>query len=196
MATTPLWIATCTEAMPVLARIQSGVVATALQKKSMSKLKSTEHQAPIASRRYARERVMQTLYASLISPSDENFLCHTFIVLDEKLDDPGKVFAEDLFKQTVKHRTECEAILKDKSAHWDVARLAMIDRAILHMAIVELKYFRDIPPKVTIDEAIEIAKRFSTAESGKFVNGILDAVLDDLKADGTLNKRGRGLRSE
>ena len=148
----------------------------------------------IASRRYARERVMQTLYASFMAESDFNFLCHEIILNDAKLDETSKTFAFSLAKKAHEEMETTEAMIAAKSAHWDVSRLAAIDRAILHMAITELKFFRDIPPKVTIDEAIEIAKRFSTAESGRFVNGILDAVLSDLKSEGGLTKRGRGLR--
>ncbi len=154
----------------------------------------TPEPTQIASRRYARERVMQTLYASFMADSDFTFLCHEIILNDDKLDETGKTFAYELAKKAHEESEETETIIASKSAHWDVTRLAAIDRAILHMAITELKFFRDIPPKVTIDEAIEIAKRFSTAESGRFVNGILDAVLSDLKSEGNLSKRGRGLR--
>ena len=69
----------------------------------------------------------------------------------------------------------------------------MIDRILLRIGIVELIYFPDIPPKVTINEVIEIAKDYSTSNSNKFINGILDAVLSDLKKSGKLNKTGRGL---
>ena len=65
-------------------------------------------------------------------------------------------------------------------------RIALIDRMLLRMAICELLYFPDIPPKVSINEAIEIAKEFSTAGSGKFINGILDAILSEEKSAGTM----------
>ena len=64
------------------------------------------------------------------------------------------------------------------------------------MGICELLHFPDIPPKVTINEAIELAKCFSTEKSGRFINGILDAILDKLKKSGTLTKAGRGLQNE
>src|SRR5258706_15558385 len=138
----------------------------------MSKAKPSEKpRENIASRRTARERVMQTLYATLIDEGDFDVLARHIILEDEVLDDSGKEFAVLLATRARETWKECEAVLKGKSAHWDIARLAVIDRAILHMAVTELKYFRDIPPKVTIDEAIEIAKRYSTSESGRFVNG-------------------------
>src|SRR5579872_924575 len=160
------------------------------------KTKATSEQETIPSRRYARERVMQTLYAAEMSHGDFPFLRRQIIDSDEKLDETNKKFAVELAIKAHDAEEECNEILKKKSEHWDIARMAAIDRAILHMAITELKYFSDVPPKVTIDEAIEIAKRFSTAESGKFINGILDAVLADLKQEHTIHKRGRGLREE
>jgi len=75
-------------------------------------------------------------------------------------------------------------------------RIALIDKLLLRMGICELLYFPDIPPKVSINESIEIAKDFSTAGSGKFINGILDAILSDEKKSGKLNKTGRGLVEE
>ena len=74
-----------------------------------------------------------------------------------------------------------------------MGRIALIDKILLRMAICEILYFPDIPPKVSINEAIEIAKEFSTAGSGKFINGILDAILSEEKTAGRLNKTGRGL---
>jgi len=158
--------------------------------------KATDEKETIPSRRYARERVMQALYAVEMTHGDFPFLRRQIIDSDEKLDETNKAFAVELAVKAHDFEEECNDILKKKSEHWDIARMAAIDRAILHMAIAELKYFPDVPPKVTIDEAIEIAKRFSTAESGKFINGILDAVLADLKQEHTLRKRGRGLREE
>lgn len=76
-----------------------------------------------------------------------------------------------------------------------MGRIALIDKILLRMAICELLYFTDIPPKVSINEAIEIAKIYSTAGSGKFINGILDTILSEEKL-GSLNKTGRGLVDE
>jgi N utilization substance protein B len=160
------------------------------------KPKADPEKDTITSRRYARERVMQTLYAVEMTGGDFPFLRRQIIDSDEKLDETNKKFAVDLAVRAHDSEEECNEILKKRSEHWDISRMAAIDRAILHMAITELKYFSDVPPKVTIDEAIEIAKRFSTAESGKFINGILDAVLTDLKQEHAIHKRGRGLREE
>ncbi|HET7152711.1 MAG TPA: transcription antitermination factor NusB [Candidatus Kapabacteria bacterium] len=160
------------------------------------KAKTDAEKETISSRRYARERVMQTLYAVEMTHGDFPFLRRQIIDSDAKLDETNKQFAVDLAVRAHDSEEECNEILKKRSEHWDISRMAAIDRAILHMAIAELKYFSDVPPKVTIDEAIEIAKRFSTAESGKFINGILNAVLADLKQEHSIRKRGRGLREE
>jgi N utilization substance protein B len=75
-------------------------------------------------------------------------------------------------------------------------RIALIDKLLLQIGITELMYFPEIPPKVSINEVIEIAKDYSTSNSGKFINGILDAILSELKESGNLNKSGRGLIGE
>jgi N utilization substance protein B len=71
--------------------------------------------------------------------------------------------------------------------------LAVLDKLIIRMAISELLYFDEIPTKVSINEAIELAKQYSTRKSGNFVNGILDAILGTLTEQGKINKKGRGL---
>jgi len=84
-------------------------------------------------------------------------------------------------------------MIEDQIRNWEIHRLAVIDKLILRVALCEFLRFDDIPIKVTINEAIEMAKDYSTQKSGKFVNGILDAALEELKADGRIEKRGRGL---
>ncbi len=156
---------------------------------------STPSGDKIAARRVARERAMQTLYATVMGGSDFDFLLRAFVTDDDTLEDATKEFASALARKAGDTWDECEEILAARSKNWDLSRLAAIDRAILHVAITEFLYFPDIPAKVSIDEAIEIAKKFSTPDSGRFVNGLLDAVLEDLTAKGAVTKRGRGLRS-
>ena len=85
------------------------------------------------------------------------------------------------------HRQEFDELIASKSRNWDLTRIALMDRLILRMALTEFFYFKDIPPKVSISEAIEIAKVFSTEESSSFVNGILDAILNDALAEGKMS---------
>jgi len=145
-------------------------------------------------RRVVREKVIQALYAHEISrDSVEHVILHNLAGLKRSKD--AHDFARQLVETTVEHEESIDRIIKAKVANWDFSRLAVLDRLILRMAICELLHFKEIPPKVSMDEAIELAKLFSTEKSGQFVNGILDAVLNDLKASGDLAKEGRGLWS-
>jgi len=85
--------------------------------------------------------------------------------------------AEELFHGCAEHCEEIDATLGAAAEHYDLSRMAAVDRAILRLGAHELLHRPDVPPKVAIDEAIRIAQKFSTAESGAFVNGILDRVM-------------------
>jgi transcription antitermination protein NusB len=143
-------------------------------------------------RRLAREKVLQVLYAHEISKEPIelviNQVLQGFEASDEELE-----FSKKLINEVVDHKAELDDLLLKKVTHWELARIAVIDRVLLNIGICELLYFPDIPPKVTINEAIEIAKTFSTEQSGKFINGILDNILADLKTKKSLKKTGRGL---
>ena len=75
---------------------------------------------------------------------------------------------------------EIDELIKNRSKNWDFERIAIIDRLILRMSLAEMLYEDQVPPKVSITEGVEIAKQFSTSESSSFINGILDAVYNDL----------------
>jgi len=85
-------------------------------------------------------------------------------------------FSKQLVEQTWTNRMHIDQLISGASEHWDLARLATIDRAILRLGVCELLFLNQSPPKVVINEAIEIAKKFGAAESPQFVNGILDAI--------------------
>jgi transcription antitermination protein NusB len=143
-------------------------------------------------RRIIREKVVQALYAHEISHDPvEHVIEHVLTGLEENME--SHHFAKRLVVEAIKHRVEIDKVIQGKVANWDFERIAVLDRVILRMAICELKYFKEIPPKVSMNEAIELAKLFSTERSGQFVNGILDAVFDDLRKAGELGKAGRGL---
>ena len=144
-------------------------------------------------RRDARERVLQALYAGELSGSDIDHLLDTIVRPKLADDNAAQRFAVKLRVRTMEQADEANELIKKHTKNWDLRRIAVVDRLVLQMAITEILYFGDIPPKVSINEAIEIAKDFSTARSGQFVNGILDAVLEDLKQEGRLHKTGRGL---
>jgi transcription antitermination factor NusB len=80
------------------------------------------------------------------------------------------------------HVAECDQLIVDSTIRWQFSRLSPVDRSILRLGVYQLKYCPEIPPKVVINEAIELAKRYSTEKSGPFVNGVLDAILKKLQA--------------
>lgn len=143
-------------------------------------------------RRIIREKVMQALYAYEITKDPPEHVIKCILAGLERNPD-AHAFARDLVLTTIEHAAEIDKIIRSKVTNWDFRRIALVDRLILRMGICELLYFKEIPPKVSMNEAIELAKLFSTEKSGQFVNGILDAVLDDVKQSGELAKAGRGL---
>jgi len=147
----------------------------------------------MSSRRQLREKVMQALYAFELGGGDVSHVMNNVLREGLEEDPPGRKFAESLYLRTLDHQKELDDIIERHLEHWDLDRVALVDRILLRVAICELLTFEDIPPKVSINEAIEVAKRFSTPKSGKFINGILDAVLLELQHEGRLKKSGRGL---
>ncbi len=91
-----------------------------------------------------------------------------------------RLFADPLILGTLEHREEADAIIRKHAKNWELHRIAAVDRNILRLAIFEMLHRDDIPPVVSINEAVDIAKKFSTQDSGKFVNGILDKVKGEL----------------
>jgi len=145
-------------------------------------------------RRIVREKVLQVLYAFELN-SESLQLMIDGILAD--LNDPvDKKFANELVNQVIIHHKELDLRIKERVDNWEMGRIALIDKILLRIGICELFYFSEIPPKVTINECIEIAKIYSTAGSGKFINGILDAILNEMKVTGKLLKTGRGLVEE
>ena len=155
-------------------------------------------------RREARERAVQFLFQhDLNPPSDlEEALAHFWqsqraaVLAEDKgkatwgqpvelppataADAEVRLFAEPLIRGTLACRDEIDAKIRQYARNWDLHRMAVVDRNVLRLAIYEMLHRQDIPPVVSINEAVDIAKRFSTPESGKFVNGILDKVRGDL----------------
>ncbi len=142
-------------------------------------------------RRFAREKVLQALYAYQIN--GEGLSTHTDATVVDIHTEHDREFARKLIDSIVANNDELNKKIEEKVSNWEMERIAIIDKILLRMGIAEILYFEDIPPKVSINEVIDISKEFSSANSGKFINGILDAILTDLKKDGTLNKVGRGL---
>ncbi len=123
----------------------------------------------------AREYAMQMLFQWEMSPQDFTRLEATFWK-SAKGADTTRSFANKLFEGAVKESTALDEVITKHAENWRLDRLAAIDRAILRLAIHELRT-SDTPPKVVLNEAVELAKKFSSDDSGAFVNGILDAFL-------------------
>lgn len=91
-----------------------------------------------------------------------------------------RLFADPLIKGVLQHRDAIDERIKKHCRNWDFNRIAVVDRNIMRLAIFEMLYRDDIPPVVSINEAVDVAKKFSTQDSGKFVNGILDKVRGEI----------------
>ncbi len=145
-------------------------------------------------RRKIREKVIQALYTLEVRTTDPENAANWLITPDIADDAKAVRFFKELLACILTHKEDIDEYIAKHTLNWDMSRIAIIDKNILRMALAELLYFEDIPPKVSINEAIEIAKKFrSTDKSGKFVNGILDATYNDLKSSGKIKKCGRGL---
>lgn len=147
----------------------------------------------MAKRREAREAVLQALYANEVASGKWKDITNS--VIKPRLSDDKEIFkfAERLFLKVVNNQETVDEIIQAHIKNWSLDRLTKIDRQLLRMAITEFLFFEQIPTKVTINEAIEIAKTYSTKKSGNFINGILDSALEQLKQDGRIEKKGRGL---
>lgn len=156
-------------------------------------------------RRVAREKALQFLFQHEVNPTEslvrelDAFWAEQWQVMreerGEKPPEEGaaeavagpttdeaaiRTFADGLVEGTLSRLSDIDAELSRVMINWSLHRLAAVDRNVLRMAVYEMRYRDDIPPVVTINEAIDIARKFSTADSGKFVNGILDRIKGEL----------------
>ena len=127
-------------------------------------------------RTLAREYALQILYQHEMNPEDLGKALETFWKGQEKSSKEVRDFAEAIVKGTLEHRPEIDRIISKYADNWELHRMAAVDRNIMRLASYEILYRDDIPPKVTINEAVNMAKKFSQIDSGKFVNGILDKI--------------------
>lgn len=172
------------------------------------------------SRKLSREKVLQILIACEVSdtPWTEIFN-HIFFrefTFDDVETEPQKLltpeqiieiesdipiewskeeidFAISLLEKVIKNKEYVDKLIIQFAENWELDRIAIIDRAIIQLAVTEFIDFEEIPTKVSINEAIDIAKQYSTEKSGIFINGILDAILELLLSEGKIKKSGRGL---
>lgn len=133
---------------------------------------------PVSRRRANRIAAMQFLYAWGVSPCDAEKLPESLFDFFTNQKEPREyyAFAEELVAGALKNLSRIDEVITDCAKNWTLSRIARCDLAILRLAIYELLYRTDIPPIVSINEAIELAKVFSTEDSHRFVNGMLDRV--------------------
>lgn len=126
------------------------------------------------------EMMNQLVLSYLQKPSHANF--------QDMLGDEKRKFAYDLLKAVIEKRAFCMELIKPKLKNWDADRIAVLDMILMQMGLCEFLYFETIPTKVTINEYIDLAKEYSTAQSGQFINGILDNIHKDLLAQNKIHK--------
>lgn len=139
----------------------------------------------ISPRHRARELALKGIYALEGGQSSEQEIIEQ-VIRDDSLSEKQVQYARRLFELTVQRKDWAEDIIESLSENWDLERIAMIDRIVLKLALVEMEEMPDVPVKVVINEALELVKTFSTENSFRFVNGILDRyVKNSSKADKT-----------
>ncbi len=143
--------------------------------------------------RIRRECALKLLYAQEFNPVDIDEQIEALKQEEKNCADP---FPRELVLVCQNNKEELEKLIASKLKHWELGRIALLDRIILRMGLAEILFFEDIPPEVTLNEMIEISKKYSTDRSGKFVNGILDALIKSLIKDKKIKKSGRGLISD
>ena len=136
----------------------------------------------MGSRRESRELALQFLYQQDSASKYPQPIPQALNAFWNVQESPpqAKPFAEELIKGVLEHLDALDTKIKAYAQNWELHRIAVVDRNILRLAIYELLFRDDIPPVVSINEAIELAKKFSTEDSGRFVNGVLDRVKKDL----------------
>jgi transcription antitermination protein NusB len=126
-------------------------------------------------RHQARCVVLEVLYSIDIGGPENMEGNLQFCATLHKLTDDGLAFSRRLLKAVVDNSAEIDVRLKGLLTNWNIERLAIVDKNVLRLGLGEIKYVPETPIKVAIDEAIELAKKYGSADSGRFVNGILDA---------------------
>ncbi len=134
----------------------------------------------MGTRRKSRELALQMLFQSDMARQDQEQVEKTFWQEREDLEDGVKGFAQDLFHVAMDRREDIDKLIEKHTQHWRMDRMATVDRNILRAGVAEFLGFPKTPRPVVINEALEIARRFSTPESVQFINGVLDSVAKDL----------------
>ena len=130
----------------------------------------------MGNRRKSRELAMQALFYMDMNPIDSEETNLERFCTNFTLSKKARPFFLKLVNGVLQTKSELDSIIEKFSDHWKIGRMACVDRNIIRIAVYELLYCRDIPSKVSINEAVDIGKKFGTEESGSFINGILDSI--------------------
>ena len=136
----------------------------------------------MGTRRKSRELALQMLFQADLGRQTGDDVRRTFWKERDNVETDVRGFAEDLFRVALDRTGEIDKLIENHAEHWRMERMAAVDRNILRAAVAELLGFPATPRAVVINEALEIARRFSSPESVQFINGVLDSVGKDLSA--------------
>ena len=129
-----------------------------------------------STRRKSRELAMQMLFQADVGKQTPDQVQATFWKSVDTVEPEVRGFAEDLFRSALAHQEQIDELIAANSRHWRLERMPAVDRNLLRMAVGEMLGFKSTPFPIVINEALEIARRFSAPESINFLNGILDAI--------------------
>ena len=135
----------------------------------------------MGTRRKSRELVLQMLFQADMGKQSPEDVRRTFWKEHETAEGEVRGFAEDLFRVATDRSSEIDTLIEQHAQHWRMGRMAAVDRNLLRAAVAEFLGFHETPRAVIINEAIEIARKFSSPESVQFINGVLDSVGKDLE---------------
>jgi len=136
----------------------------------------------MGSRREAREWAVQLLFQMDFNPGDTDVAFNSFWA-EREVKPKSRVFVEELVRGVNEHREEIDAVIQKTAENWRLSRMAGVDRNVIRLSIYEMMFRPEIPPAVSINEAVEIAKSMGDVGSSRFVNGILDKVRRELKRE-------------
>ncbi len=134
----------------------------------------------VTGRRQAREWAVQLLFQTEFNPDNLDQAMHHFVDEEKKPSERDTTYVNEVVHGVIEKRREVDRTISKYTRNWDVDRLGVLDRTILRVAVYEMLFRSDIPPVVSINEAVEIAKAYISKESGRFVNGVLDRIQKEL----------------
>lgn len=141
-------------------------------------------------RRATREWIIQFLFQTDFNPEVLNVALADFWA-EKTPSEREKTYAEEIIKGVIQYRDELDDRLSQYAKHWDSERMGAVDRTVMRVALFEMLYREDVPPVVSINEAVHFAKDFSSLKSGRFVNGVLDRIRKDLNRPARRPDNGR-----